>query len=172
MTYDDEDRDLEPVRDRWAPLLLAAIALLVVLDLIADALELGDPLHVPLEVAAVALGAGGAWWLRARAERARRRQVAALTEEAARWRAEAEDALRGLGAAIDRQCDRWALSPAEREVALLLLKGLAMKEIAEARGTSERTARQQANAVYRKSALSGRAELSAFFLEDLLLPAR
>ncbi len=30
--------------------------------------------------------------------------------------------------------------------------------------------RQHAVAVYRKSGLSGRAELSAFFLEDLLLP--
>jgi len=35
---------------------------------------------------------------------------------------------------------------------------------------SERTVRQHAVAVYRKSGLAGRAELSAFFLEDLLLP--
>jgi len=37
-------------------------------------------------------------------------------------------------------------------------------------GRRERTVRQHAVAVYRKSGLSGRAELSAFFLEDLLLP--
>ena len=37
-------------------------------------------------------------------------------------------------------------------------------------GKSDRTVRQQAVEVYRKSGLSGRAELSAFFLEDLLLP--
>jgi DNA-binding NarL/FixJ family response regulator len=55
-------------------------------------------------------------------------------------------------------------------VALLLLKGLAHKEIADARETSERTVRQQSLAIYRKAGLSGRAELSAFFLEDLLLP--
>jgi hypothetical protein len=30
--------------------------------------------------------------------------------------------------------------------------------------------RQHAVSVYRKSGLSGRAELAAFFLEDLLLP--
>jgi len=36
---------------------------------------------------------------------------------------------------------------------------------------SERTVRQHSVAVYRKSGLSGRAQLSAFFLEDLLLPA-
>ena len=86
------------------------------------------------------------------------------------WRGEAQDLLLGLGAAIDRQFDRWGLSPAEREVGLLLLKGLSLKEVAEMRSTSERTVRQQALAVYRKAGLSGRAELAAFFLEDLLLP--
>lgn len=38
------------------------------------------------------------------------------------------------------------------------------------RRTSERTVRQQALSVYRKAKLAGRAELSAFFLEDLLAP--
>ena len=50
------------------------------------------------------------------------------------------------------------------------LKGLRHKEIAELRQTSERTVRQQALAVYRKSGLNGRTDLAAFFLEDLLLP--
>ena len=72
--------------------------------------------------------------------------------------------------ALDRQFQRWALSPAEKEVALLLLKGLSHKEIAEVRSITEATARQQARAVYKKAGLSGRADLAAFFLEDLLLP--
>jgi DNA-binding NarL/FixJ family response regulator len=54
-------------------------------------------------------------------------------------------------------------------VALLLLKGLSFKEIAQVRNASERTVRQQALAVYAKSGLGGRAELAAFFLEDLLV---
>ncbi len=62
------------------------------------------------------------------------------------------------------------VASAEREVALLLLKGLSHKDIADVRRTSEKTVRQQSLAVYRKAGLSGRAELSAFFLEDLLLP--
>jgi DNA-binding NarL/FixJ family response regulator len=78
--------------------------------------------------------------------------------------------LRGLGEAIDRQFVRWHLTPAEREVGLLLLKGLSHKEAAAARSTSETTIRQQALAIYRKSGLRNRSELSAFFLEDLLLP--
>jgi DNA-binding NarL/FixJ family response regulator len=52
----------------------------------------------------------------------------------------------------------------------LLLKGLSHKEIAAVRSTSERTIREQARAVYRKAGLPGRSALSAFFLEDLLLP--
>ena len=56
-------------------------------------------------------------------------------------------------------------------MALLLLKGLSHREIAEARATAETTVRQQALALYRKSGLRGRSDLAAFFLEDLLLPA-
>ena len=114
---------------------------------------------------------------RARGDRRPEARIGALSrdltrsrEEAARWREEAQQALQGLGAAIDRQFARWELTPAEREVALLLLKGLSLKEVADVRGTSERTAREQARAGYRKAGLSGRSELSAFFLEDLLLP--
>ena len=68
------------------------------------------------------------------------------------------------------QINRWGLSVSEKEIALLLLKGLSHKEIAEVRNTAERTARQQAQAVYDKSGLAGRAQLSAFFLKDLLAP--
>jgi DNA-binding CsgD family transcriptional regulator len=92
------------------------------------------------------------------------------SEDARRWNQEAQHVLEGLGAAMDRQFDRWSLTPAEREVALLQLKGLRHKAIAELRHTSERTVRQQALAIYRKSGLSGRPDLAAFFLEDLLLP--
>lgn len=56
-------------------------------------------------------------------------------------------------------------------MAFLLLKGMSLKELAELRGTSEKTARAQSMSIYAKAGLSGRSELSAFFLEDLL-PAR
>jgi DNA-binding CsgD family transcriptional regulator len=76
----------------------------------------------------------------------------------------------GLGEAIDRQLDRWGLSPAEKDVALLLLKGLSHKEIGQIRGVSEATVRQQARALYQIGGLEGRHDLVAFFLEDLLGP--
>ncbi len=86
------------------------------------------------------------------------------------WRGKASELLQGLGRVIEEQCNEWQLSTAEKEVALLLLKGLSLKEIAALRETAERTVRQQASTVYAKAGISGRAELSAFFLEDLLLP--
>ncbi len=87
-----------------------------------------------------------------------------------RWRAESRVLLEGLGQAIDAQFGRWNLTEAEREVALLLLKGLSTKEIAAVRAGSERTVREHARAIYAKAGLTGRAALSAFFLEDLLAP--
>ena len=87
------------------------------------------------------------------------------------WRASAQQALDGLARAMDDRFQSWALTPAEREVALGLLKGRSHKAIAYETGRSERTIRQHAVAVYQKSKLGGRAELSAFFLEGLMLPA-
>jgi DNA-binding NarL/FixJ family response regulator len=73
------------------------------------------------------------------------------------------------GESARRSCS--AVSPRRStRSSLFLLKGYGHKEIATLLGRSERTVRQHAVAVYRKSKLSGRAELAAFFLEDLLLP--
>lgn len=69
---------------------------------------------------------------------------------------------------IDEQFNQWSFSRGEKEIALLLIKGLSMKEIAEIRGSNENTVRQQASQIYKKSSLHGRMELSAFFLDDLL----
>ena len=63
-------------------------------------------------------------------------------------------------------------SPSECEVALLFLKGLSSREIADLRGVVDKTIRAQATSIYQKSGLAGRTELSAFFLEDLLTPTR
>jgi len=98
------------------------------------------------------------------------RELELARERGQHWRNEARTYLNGLGEAIEAQFARWNFTEAEREVALLLLKGLSLKEIASVRDTSDRTVRVQARALYTKSGLSGRAALSAFFLEDLLAP--
>jgi putative tricarboxylic transport membrane protein len=74
----------------------------------------------------------------------------------------------GMNAQIEREFDRWGLTRAERGVAHLMLKGLRLKDIAGARNTSDRTVRQQAQAIYRKAGLDGRTDLSAYFLESVL----
>ena len=84
------------------------------------------------------------------------------------WQSKSQDSAQKIRVLIDQQFDNWLLSPGEKDVALLLLKGLAMKEIAVIRNTQEKTVRQQATNIYKKSGLSGRQELSAFFLEDIL----
>ena len=87
-----------------------------------------------------------------------------------RWRSDSRTLLTGLGEAINAQFSRWNLTDAEREVALLLLKGLSHKEVATIRAVSERTIREQSRSIYTKSGRSGRSALSAFFLEGLLAP--
>lgn len=79
-----------------------------------------------------------------------------------------QQASRGYVEVIHEQLEAWELSPTEKEVALLLLKGLSFEEIAGIRNTKEKTVRQQAIAIYRKSGLNGRHEFAAWFFEDFL----
>jgi DNA-binding CsgD family transcriptional regulator len=156
---------------------LALIALLAGVDVAVDLQRGVGAWHVLAEgFAAIAACAGvfllvrGAWRLRRRLD-AQGRDFSAFKVQAEAWRAGSRKYLDGLARSIDLQLDHWQLTSAEKEVAFLLLKGLSLKEIAQARGTSEKTARVQSSAVYTKSGLAGRSELSAFFLEDLLPPA-
>ena len=110
------------------------------------------------------------WWQAAHAAAALRHSLERQAEERDRWRASAQHALDGLGRAIDAQFAQWRLTPAEREVALMVLKGYGHKQIAALTNRSERTVRQHAGVVYEKAGLAGRAELAAFFLHDLMLP--
>jgi len=71
-------------------------------------------------------------------------------------------------AVINTQFKQWDLSASEAEVALLLIKGLSMKEIADARAVKEKTVRTQAANIYAKSDCAGRHELAAYFIEDLM----
>lgn len=112
------------------------------------------------------------WWRSARAVRELRRSLDTHKAERDAFRENAEQALHGFSHAIAEQFDRWDLTPAEREVALLLMKGHSHKAIARRTDRSDQTVRQHAAAVYRKASLSGRAELAAFFLEDLMLPVK
>jgi len=152
------------------------MAAVLAADLVSDYHAGPGSLHFILEMAAAVLALVGvaffvrhAWEMHGIADHLER-DLRASEADADRWRTEAQKALDGLGAAIDREFQKWSLTDAERSVALMLLKGMSHREIATQRGTNEGTVRQQALAIYRKSGLGGRSGLAAFFLEGLVLP--
>ena len=160
---------------------ILAIALLSIIiggtaDLVMDRPQTWFSFHVVFEtlmiagalVMATTLWLG--WWRSAHSAATLRDSLERQREERDTWKASAQSALEGLGRAIDAQFRSWRLTPTEREVALLLLKGYGHKQIAALTGRSERTVRQHAGVVYEKAGLSGRAELAAYFLQDLMLP--
>lgn len=63
---------------------------------------------------------------------------------------------------------RWGLTAAERDVALFLIKGLPVAEIASLRQTREGTIKAQSAAIYRKAAVSSRSELLSVMFEELI----
>jgi DNA-binding CsgD family transcriptional regulator len=173
----DSDRNhLQPALPGLISVLLAAIMALGLFDLFTDPVEELHGMHAVIDVALVLVSGAGALllgrgWLRAeRSVRGLQASLATNRAERDAWRERAQGALRGLGEALDRQFDSWSLTATEKEVAMLLLKGFSHKEAAALSGRSERTVRQHAVSVYRKSGLAGRAELAAFFFEDMLLP--
>lgn len=155
---------------------LLLIALLVVMDVVGDLRQGASAWHVALEILAAGLALLGAVHLLRSTLRLRRRLVrqaedlSRVRAQAEAWRQQARRHVEGLSRSIDAQLDGWRLSPAEKEVAFLLLKGLGLREIADLRGTHEKTVRAQSASIYAKAGLAGRSELAAFFLEDLLVP--
>lgn len=156
---------------------LLLIVVLVAFDVATDLHQGASLWHVVLEIVAGIAAAAGALYLLRDTVRLRRRlarqasDLSAYLAEAKAWQAQAHKHVEGLARSIDHQLEYWHLSAAEKEIAFLLLKGLSLKDIAELRGTSEKTVRAQSTAIYAKAGLTGRSELSAFFLEDLLVPA-
>jgi DNA-binding CsgD family transcriptional regulator len=160
---------MQILRRAWSPIwavagVIAGIAGLMTLEIIEEPdMTLGQILMELAEPVLIVLAVAGVVHLLGRMQRQHREQLSLMRDlevarsEGAQWRADMRELLKGLGSAIDAQFDRWQLTAAEREIAL-------------ARDTSERTIRQQAQSIYGKANLSGRAALSAFFLEDLLLP--
>lgn len=186
IELEDHERSVA-MTGAWPPT-LAGFLLVVMIGGIVD-LALDRPtswftLHVAVELGLIVTSLGFAvlvmrQWRRATEALAASQASLAATTRALReqqaerdaWRAHAEQALTGFAAAIDRQFRLWQLTPAEREVALRLLKGFGHKQVAAQLGRSERTVRQQAVDVYRKAGVQGRSELAAFFLGDIDLPA-
>ncbi len=174
----DELSALHHRERRVVSIVLLLVILFGLQDFFEDLDDRGDWLMITTDLLYVSIMIGLLAYIWRHVPQVRSRQSLYLAEAAQRqhrdaevWRAQAAELLDGLGRMISAQLMAWRLSLAEQEIAVLLLKGISLKEIASIRGTGERTVRQQAAQIYSKAGLSGRAELSAFFLEDLL-PSR
>ena len=92
--------------------------------------------------------------------------------DARRRTAHAEEALRFARAAfrdvLEERFETWALTPAERDVALFAIKGFSTQDMAQMRGVSEGTIKAQTNAIYRKAGVSGRPQLLSLFIDELV----
>lgn len=153
-------------------------ALLVAMDLVNDYQSGSTGRHLILEGILFALSGGvfvmGVWQLtRARQEvTVLKGDLDRVRHEKEQWKKETHQLLAGLSQKIEDQFIQWQLSPAEKEVGFLLLKGISLKEIADIRQTQLKTVQQQSQSIYQKTGLASRSELAAFFLEDLLPPQR
>lgn len=141
-------------------LVQVAAAVFFVLDAISDMSTGEIDYHTVVEaMIAAGLVAGGLFGIR---ELARSHDLLQSHETAL---AAASGALAEV---IETQFAEWRLTPAEREIGMLALKGFDIAEIAQFRGAAPGTVRAQMTSIYAKSGVSGRAQFAAHFVEDLL----
>lgn len=145
----------------YPTIILASASLFFAYDIIADVWDDSDSvLHIAIEslvflaVSTVLFG---------ELRRVKNLQTVVSTEQSKTARLSGE-----LLVVMRNQFARWGLSRSESEVALLLIKGLSMREISHVRQVKEKTVRQQATSIYAKSGYAGRHELVAHFIEDLM----
>ena len=145
------------------------------MDVIYDYREGASAAHLAVElllvmaslvlIAVLSLGI----WRESRANRRLKAELASVSREPPPVKSESLLAARhDMGKALQTQFEVWSLTQTEKQVALLLLKGLSFKEIAAVRSTLEKTVRQQASSIYKKAGVNGRHAFSAWFIEDIL----
>lgn len=69
---------------------------------------------------------------------------------------------------LKSQFEEWGLSPTEKNITILVIKGFSNQEIADLRGTSESTVKSQMSSIFRKSNTSSRNQLVTWMLEDVI----
>jgi len=156
-------------------LMLAVVVFGSGADIVHDYREGAGSAHLIIEAvvvlvsfALIGLLSGGVW-RQSRSNRKLKDELAAVSKTLERQPStEVQAARHNLALVAEQQFAEWELTKTEQEVAMLLLKGLSFKEIAAVRDTLEKTVRQQASSIYRKSGLNGRHEFSAWFIEDFL----
>lgn len=142
--------------------LQAVCALFFVGDVVEDVRDAGhlDNPHLVLEsVAAIAL-IGGVIFLLIELRR--------LLTRVSDLRVGLDIAKGHMADLVEEFFDEWRLTKSERDVAMMMLKGLDNESIARVRNTAPGTVRAQATSVYAKSNTDGRAQFISLFVEELL----
>lgn len=73
-----------------------------------------------------------------------------------------------MASVIEAFFDEWHLTASERDVGIMILKGLDNETIASVRNTAPGTVRAQAANIYAKSDTHGRAQFISLFVEELM----
>jgi DNA-binding NarL/FixJ family response regulator len=149
-------------------LLLGCMAFFVI-DVIVDIVEhvlsrtpygASELVHLVFEILAVGGLSYAALTLRAylrlsRAEAARSKETIQM--------------LRGnFDAVLREKFDEWGLTAAERDVTLLIIRGLSGAEIAAARNTAQGTIKAQSTSIFRKIGVGSKTELMSAIIDEFL----
>lgn len=161
-------------KDKIIALLLVLIIMFKLGDLYVDFVNHVQTSHLIQEMALIALSLGIFIFLvrdiKSRSQHAQylSKQLKLSKEKAEGLSKKVIETKTQFFEAIEEQFTQWNLTSTEKEVALLLVKGLSNYEIAEVRGKSEKTISHQVSAVYKKANVNGRHELAALFFEELI----
>ncbi|CAN0602842.1 unnamed protein product, partial [Ectocarpus sp. 12 AP-2014] len=96
------------------------------------------------------------------------KQLLALLTRQKRLEQQMQIASGAFAELLEAHFDDWALTPSERDVALMAIKGLSIADMARLRETRDGTIKAQCNAVYRKAGVTGRPQLLSVFIEELM----
>lgn len=64
--------------------------------------------------------------------------------------------------------EEWGLTAAERDVTLLIIRGLSVAEIAAARNTAQGTIKAQSTSIFRKIGVGSKSELMSTIIDEFL----
>lgn len=138
-------------------------------DVVADIVEhglqgtsytAGELVHLVFEMMAVA----GLWY----AAVTLRAYLRLLQAEAGRSR-ETIHMLRGnFDAVLREKFEEWGLTTAERDVTLLIIRGLSVADIAAARHTAHGTIKAQSTSIFRKIGVGSKTELMSAIIDEFL----
>lgn len=69
---------------------------------------------------------------------------------------------------LRQKFEEWSLTSAERDVTLLIIRGLSVAEIAAARNTAQGTIKAQSTSIFRKIGVGSKGELMSLIIDEFL----